>query len=99
MSSYEFQNTLFRTEAEMLNAVAGEWLSAGGMNDGETMRQFLAGYSDEELARECVEGWGLDLPESEDGEETWMEKRGVDQDDISDVFADMRANFDKHFPA
>jgi DNA-directed RNA polymerase specialized sigma24 family protein len=109
--TYEFQNTLHRTADEMCDAIVGAWLSAGGLNSRETMREFLTDMSDRELADECVGEWGLDeraheeefLGEDADGNplpvQTWMEKRGVDRADIQDAFARLRTNFDAAFPA
>jgi hypothetical protein len=97
--TFEFQNTLHRTADEMCDAIAGEWLSAGGMNSRETMLGFLAEMTDEQLAAECILGWGFDQPESEDAEETWMDARGADAADIESAFANLRRDFDKRFPA
>lgn len=99
MATYEFQSTLFRTERDMLDAIAGEWVSAGGANDRETMLEALAELTDEQLAAECVSAWGLDQPASEDAAETWMEKRGIDEADIGLAFGRLRQDFDAHFPA
>lgn len=97
--TFEFQNILHRTADEMCAAIASEWLSAGGSNDRETMLDELQIRSDEELAAECISGWGFDQPASEDAEETWMDARGVDAADIESAFADLRRDFDKRCPA
>lgn len=91
--SYEFQSTLHRTAAEMCAAIAREWLSAGGNNDNETMREFLAVMTDEQLTAECVEGWGLDQPEGD--ETSWFENRGIDASDLELAFADLRRELTK----
>jgi len=88
----EFQDTLFRTASEMLDAVAEEWLTAGGSNSAADVEAALAS-SDEDLARECIAGWGLDqLVDPYDPElGTWMEARDVSEADLAAAFARYRA--------
>jgi hypothetical protein len=99
MTSLEFQSTLFRTERDMLDAIAREWLSASGANDRETMQEFLAEHEDEMFAAECITNWGLDQRVRDDDEQTWMEARGVEEFDLIQAFARLRANFEHVFPA
>lgn len=60
MTTYEFQATLHRNLAEMLNHVAEAWITADGDADAEFVRSVLAEQTDEELAREAIDNWGLD---------------------------------------
>lgn len=94
---YEFQSMLFRTQSEMCDAIAEEWITAGGLNDGECVAALLAGTTDQELARDCVAEWRLDQPSHEwslsnDGDDaaTWLDARGIDAADIAAAFARMR---------
>lgn len=95
--AYEFQNMLFRTKDEMLLALVTEWLSAGGANSREDMRECLSDMTDDEWATELIESWGLDQPNGD--ENTWMEKRDVTSFDITATFVRLRQNFDTYFPA
>lgn len=89
--SYEFQSTLFNTVSQMCNAIAGEWLSAGGSNGRDDIESALRDYTDDQLAAECMEGWGLDQEVGDEGQ-TWMESRGIDMDDLKAGFARVRSN-------
>lgn len=86
---FEFQSTLFRNAAEMCDAIASEWLTAGGSNDAAFIAETLTEQTDAALAAEAISGWGLDA-ESDDGE-TWMHARGIDASDIEAAFARLRA--------
>jgi hypothetical protein len=80
--TYEFQSTLFGNASEMHAAIAGEFLSAGGMNSEDFQREYLADHTNEEMADEAIEGWDLS------GE--WAEKRDFTRDDLIEAFADLR---------
>jgi hypothetical protein len=58
--SYEFQSTLHRTLRSMLDAIAEEWVTCGGLNGPAMVNEVFAENTDEALAAECVSGWGLD---------------------------------------
>ena len=85
--SYEFQSTLFRTQFQMHVAMAESWLCAGGINDREVMQQFLAEMTDDQLATDAEEGWGL------------AEREDYDRAELIDAFHEIRKDFDAHFPA
>lgn len=85
----EFQNSLFRTTTEMLDAIASEFLSAGGTNSEEMQRAFLAEASDAELAIEAIDGWGLDLHGDFD-EPSHMEFNEYTDDDLAAAFGRLR---------
>lgn len=88
MTRYEFQSTLFRNEADMLAAIADEFLSAGGMNSETAQSQILSDNTDEQLAAECISGWGLDIA----GDETpsHMASNDYTAADLARAFRDLR---------
>lgn len=97
MPSYEFGGTLFRTPREMCRSIAEDWMTAGGHNPHRDIRKSLSD-SDEQLADECISGWGLNQPPEDawpNQAPTWMEQRGVDRADIIAAFADFRRAFTK----
>lgn len=85
---YEFGSIAYRNESDMLAAIAGEWLSAGGMNNEATQAQFLAEYSDADLAAECISEWGLDR--GDDEIESHMEFNSYTAADLAAAFGDLR---------
>ena len=92
---YEFQGGAFRNASEMLDAIAGEWLSAGGLNSEETQAEFLRSQTDAALASECVEGWGLDQPgqtldDMEPPAASHMDFNGYTAGDLASAFARLR---------
>jgi hypothetical protein len=84
--AYEFGSMLYRNSRDMHVAMAEEWLSAGGANHRDDMLESLAAMSDEALADEAIEAWTLD--ENED----------FDRSDFLAAWADVRSQFDAHFP-
>jgi len=57
---HEFQNTLHYTESSMLDHIAATYITADGANSPRTVAEALATLTDAYMARECVEGFGLD---------------------------------------
>lgn len=92
----EFQSMLFRTASDLCDAIAIEWLTAGGLNDEKYVAEALSDTSDDALALEVIQAWGLGLtPEPSGLSEaeaagTWLEQRGIDADDIARAFARLR---------
>jgi hypothetical protein len=82
--SYEFQSTLFRSVSAMCDAIAGEWLTAGGMNKPADVDQIVAGRTAQELATECFEGW--------DFNDEWLAERDTERADIVAGFERFVAN-------
>ncbi|MBV8895040.1 MAG: hypothetical protein JO051_00905 [Acidobacteriaceae bacterium] len=70
---WTFQGTDYQTEREYYAAIAREWLSAGGLNDRQFVRETLAETSDDELADEVIEGWSFA------GEKPSFERNGLIQ--------------------
>lgn len=92
MPRYEFQSMLFRNSASMLNSVASEWLTAGGANGSDVVAEFLAECSDEQLAAECIKGWGLDQGDDLDPEvPSHMQRDEYTAEDLAAAFARFRA--------
>jgi hypothetical protein len=92
--TYEFQNTIYRTSTDLLDAIAYEWLTAGGLNGPDVIKELQADKTDAELARECIKGWGLDEPfdgsDDEDPPRSWMDERGITEEDLVEAFNQYR---------
>ena len=74
-----FKGSPTRRSATTAPPSAHEWLSAGGLNSRQFVRETFAETSDDELADEVIEGWSLD------GEQPPFERDGLTQ-----AFADYR---------
>ena len=57
--TYKFQGSLYRTAREMHDAIASEWLSAGGLNSAEDQSAILADETAEAMADEATRWWNL----------------------------------------
>ena len=77
--SWTFQGVAYRTARDYYAAIAHDWLSAGGLNSRQFVRETFAETSDDELADEVIEGWSLD------GQQPPFERDGLTQ-----AFADYR---------
>jgi len=103
MSTYEWDNTLFRTRDEMLDAIAEAWVTARGhASPAETLRNFHEA-TDAELATQAIDGWGLDQPRgrrfSLDGERpSHMAEHEYTAADLAEAFARVRAWHEQHAP-
>lgn len=88
--NHEFQNTLFSTVSQMCDAIAYEWMTAGGKNSATGVTELLRVDTAEGHAQECIEAWGLDAPASngyeETREKTWLQARNADTDDVTRAF-------------
>jgi hypothetical protein len=92
--TYEFQNTIYRTSTDLLDALAYEWLTKGGLNGPKEIAQLQTGKTDKELARECIKGWELDegIDVDADGRPySWMSERGIWEEDLVEAFNQYRA--------
>jgi hypothetical protein len=56
--SHEFQSTLYPTARAMCDAIAYEWMTAGGDNTSADIDEYAA-QGAQFHAEECIEGWGL----------------------------------------
>ena len=77
--SWTFHGTAYQTKRDYYAAIAHDWLSAGGLNSRQFVRETFAETSDDELADEVIEGWSLD------GQQPPFELDGLTQ-----AFADYR---------
>lgn len=50
-------STEYETESARCRAIAQAWLTAGGLNDAETITGWLDTVSPDIFASECLEGW------------------------------------------
>jgi len=85
----EFNATLFRTHKDRAEAIAQEFLSAGGLNSRDEIRTILADNSDGELADETMREWFS--PADPDAPDTGNEP--VRRADLISGFAAARATF------
>ena len=93
MTQYYFAGSLYRCSNDMHMACAEEWLSAGGKNDRQTMLEFLSKMTDAELTEDCWSGWNLGEHDPESN------KAEFSKETLQECFADIRKDFDEHFPA
>ncbi|QXM25487.1 hypothetical protein KO353_04465 [Elioraea tepida] len=97
MSTYkEWAGSLYRTRAEMLDAIAEAWATAcGHASPAETRRNFDEA-TDAELAAEAIAGWGLDQPRGrrfslDDERPSHMVEHEYTAADLAEAFARLRA--------
>ena len=98
--SNEFQSTIYNSQGDMLDAIAVEWLTAGGANDIEFIRAYLRDKADAELADEAIKGWRLDRPDEgfEPRDPSHMEQEGYTAADLAKAFARLRASPSEYIP-
>ena len=90
MTSYEFQSGLYRTEREMLDAIAEAWITAGGANSAADVAESLGDATDDALAAETIESWGLDRRSDDDEIPSHMERHGYTAAALAGAFARFR---------
>jgi len=90
--SYEFQSTLHSNLAGMLAHIAESWITADGANSAADIAAAWAACTDDQLAAEAVDGWGLD--QSTDAydvdAQSHMQRHGYDAADLARAFAMLR---------
>lgn len=106
MSDYQFQSTSYRTQWDMLRAIAESWLDAGGKNTLADQREALEALSDRDLAIECIAGWGFDQPcddyvtrynfddDDRPRPESHMDRHSYGADELAEAFAARRAEIE-----
>jgi hypothetical protein len=77
--SWTFQGIAYQTKRDYYAAIVQEYLSAGGLNSRQFVRETFANASDAELANEAIKGWSID------GQQPPFERDGLAQ-----AFADYR---------
>ena len=100
---YEWNSTLFRTRADMLDAIAHAWITAWGRNSREEVLRSLNEATDADLAAELIETWGLDQPRSPelfeyDERPSHMSEHEYTKEDLSEAFTRVRAWHEQHAP-
>lgn len=90
MTGYEFQSSLYRTQREMLDAIAEAWITAGGSNAAAEVAETLATTTDDALAAETIEGWGLDQ-RRDDEIPAHTERHGYTAADLTAAYARFRS--------
>lgn len=102
MTTYDFQSVLYPNPRSLCDGIASEWLHAGGLNDDADIASALEQYSDEELADEAIENWGLSIIDDEElrwaevderEPRTWMDEREIDRDMLVAAFDRFRDEF------
>jgi hypothetical protein len=71
--------------------VAGRWLAACSKGSCNYMVDTLENFPDERLAEMCISSWGLDQPQGDDNDISWLEAHGADRDLLIWAFAAQRA--------
>jgi hypothetical protein len=83
--SYNFQSTLHPTSRAMCDAIAYEWMTAGGNNGPAIIDAMIAdGVTTKACAEECIEGWNL-LEESPTGA-NWLADRDSSAAEVLEAF-------------
>lgn len=63
--TYNFQGQSYQTERRMADAIAEEWITAGGSNNDRAVATELGRASNEILADDAIEGWCLTVDRAE----------------------------------
>lgn len=79
MSAYQFAGSVYDTSDKYHDAIAGEWLSAGGLNGRGEILIALRDWTDARLAAECAESWDFDTED-------------FSIEELADAFGRIRAN-------
>jgi hypothetical protein len=94
MTSNEFQSSLYPTQRQMLDAMVEQYLTDG--NTASEVAQSLTTMTDEALAAEVIEHWGLDqrglraATVLEDESPSHMEREEYAAADLAAAFARFR---------
>ena len=92
MTKYEFASRLYRDKREMLDAIAVQWMSTDVWT--EEPREILSWLTDDLLASECIDGWGLSLQSPNAADEDYpshMDENSYSAADLALAFARLRA--------
>jgi hypothetical protein len=80
--SYEFSGSLYRDRHQMLEAIVEDWITGGGQNSPDTIREMRGDKSIRDFADECydecIKMWELD--------DEWLAERDCTQADLRDAF-------------
>jgi len=99
MSTYEWGDTLFRTKADMLDAIAEAWATAWGRNSREEVLQAFEKKTDDELAAEAIANWALYSDTESCGEgDTHMPRVVYTETELVAAFARLRERLGETAP-
>jgi hypothetical protein len=69
MTNFEFGGSLYANSRQFHDAIAEAYMTAGGNNDADDVREFFREFADETLADEAADHWDLNsLPDYEHAE-------------------------------
>ena len=94
MTKYEFAGRPYPNECEMLDAIAAQWMSADVWVDAAP-REILRWLTDDLLASECIDGWGLSLRSPDPVDEdhpSHMDENDYTAADLALAFDRLRAS-------
>lgn len=79
-----FQSTLFDTNREMLDAIAYEYWTAGGLNSSEMIDEMTETAVADDAADEAIAGFGLDFHDHE-SPTSHMEREGYTSAELTEA--------------
>lgn len=79
--NHEFQSTLYPTARAMCDAIAYEWMTAGGANSPSDIDALV--LNAQAYAEECITEWEL-LAQVDDSD--WLAVRGASAADVLEAF-------------
>lgn len=96
MSHYQFTGSLYRTQSDMLDAIAHDWVTSGGKATLNEVHYILLSFSDDALAVDCVTEWALDEPPDPDDPDSksHMARHGYDASDLEHAFSRFREDIE-----
>ena len=71
MTKFEIGGVLYRNWRDAIDAIAEEWITAGGANSDADVAEAFATMTDEQLAAECIDGWRLDEERHDERNDEW----------------------------
>ena len=83
----KFGCNLYPDLDSMLDAIAHEWLTGGGINDAVHVMTAVAMAQWGFYARECISDWALDWAPADGSEPSHMERYGYTAADLAEAFA------------
>ncbi len=89
MTKNEFGGTLYRNTAEMIDAIAEEYITARGSIGTDAVYDLLSEMSETRLAADCIESFGLNMRDDE-GNLSHAEYNGYNDKDLGAAFREMR---------
>ena len=96
MTNYQFAGSLYRTEIDMLDALAHDWVTSCGNATFKDVVSILRNNSDDDLTVEVVTELGLNEPTDPDDPDSpsHMARHGYEATDLEQAFARFRADIE-----